>query len=170
MTFVFNLLKEHNTVCQTKCCLFFVSFEWQPSQRSTKFMALLFGLRGRIVFVASLGDFKSASCSSVWICFTVGLVVFFLSHVQKLARGNWGATGMQSTTSACDATVCQSVYARARVAGGTLRLENVQECVFDRGHVVRLDAIWGEDWLLFTAEMHNPAEYCSVGSRWVRLS
>lgn len=84
----------------------------------------------------------------------------FVQNVQNLAGGNSGATGMQWTTSTCEATVCQSVCAWARMSVWSWARCSLGCC---------LGRIYHYSYLL-TAEMYNPSKYCAVGSSWVTTS
>lgn len=94
------------------------------------FSVKVFGLRGLIVFVASLGDFKTTSCSSGWL---TGGFYYMCKTLQEAIQVRQECSQRQGHVKLLYARV----YAPVRVSlRGTFRFENVQECVFDHEHVV----------------------------------
>lgn len=101
---------------------------------SFEFSVKVFGLRGLIVFVASLGDFKTTSCSSGWICFHwTGGFYYMCKTLQEAIQVRQECSQWQAHVKLLYARVCAPVRVSLR---GTFRFENVQECVFDHEHVV----------------------------------
>lgn len=142
MTFVFNLLKD--CLPNQVLSFFFFCFIWTTSQSEEH------QIHGRVVFAASLGDFKNAlHAAQCGFALPLGLVVLFTC-----------------------AKPCRRQLRCDRNAVNAFRLENVQECVCLIAGTLFVWMPFGEriDYL-FTAGMQDPAEcWVSVGSRWVRLS